>query len=57
MPNEFASVHPIFYFYMLKKCYGVQTSLLPLEGFGFDKNLSYEKVPRDFRSTSQEDKK
>ncbi|WMV18753.1 hypothetical protein MTR67_012138 [Solanum verrucosum] len=30
---------------MLKKCIGDLVSILPLEGFGVDENLSYEEVP------------
>ncbi|WMV08778.1 hypothetical protein MTR67_002163 [Solanum verrucosum] len=30
---------------MLKKCVGDPTSIVSLEGLGFDERLSYEKVP------------
>ncbi|WMV30310.1 hypothetical protein MTR67_023695 [Solanum verrucosum] len=42
--NEWASVHPIFHVYMLKKCVGDLTSVVPLEGLGVDENLSNEEV-------------
>ncbi|WMV37849.1 hypothetical protein MTR67_031234 [Solanum verrucosum] len=42
--NDFASVHPVFYVSMLKKCVGKPTSIVPLEGLGVDENLSYEEV-------------
>ncbi|WMV49897.1 hypothetical protein MTR67_043282 [Solanum verrucosum] len=45
LPNELASVHPIFHVSMLQKCVGDPTSIVPLEGVGFDENLSYEEVP------------
>ena len=45
LPQELASVHPVFHVPMLKKCLGAPTSVLPVEGLGFDENLSYEEVP------------
>ncbi|WMV14189.1 hypothetical protein MTR67_007574 [Solanum verrucosum] len=45
LPNELASVHPVFHVSMLKKCVGDSTSIVPLEGLGVDENLSFEKVP------------
>ncbi|WMV45520.1 hypothetical protein MTR67_038905, partial [Solanum verrucosum] len=45
LPNELASVHPVFHISMLKKCIGEPVSILPLEGLGVDENLSYEEVP------------
>ncbi|KAK4729690.1 hypothetical protein R3W88_022678 [Solanum pinnatisectum] len=45
LPNELASVHPIFHVSMLKKCIGDLTSIVPLEGLGVKENLSYEEVP------------
>ncbi|WMV45230.1 hypothetical protein MTR67_038615 [Solanum verrucosum] len=44
LPNELASVHPVFHVSMLKKCIGDLVSIHPLEGLGVDKNLSYEEV-------------
>ncbi|WMV50559.1 hypothetical protein MTR67_043944 [Solanum verrucosum] len=45
LPNELASVHPVFHVSMLKKCVGDSTSIVSLEGLGVKKNLSYEEVP------------
>ncbi|WMV50149.1 hypothetical protein MTR67_043534 [Solanum verrucosum] len=45
LPNELASMHPVFHVSMLKKCVGGPTSIVPLEGLGVDENLSYEDVP------------
>ncbi|KAK4729692.1 hypothetical protein R3W88_022680 [Solanum pinnatisectum] len=45
LPNELASVHPVFHVSMLKKCVGDPTSIVPLEGLGAKENLSYEEVP------------
>ncbi|WMV32992.1 hypothetical protein MTR67_026377 [Solanum verrucosum] len=45
LPNELASVHPVFHVSMLKKCVGDPTSIVPLEGLGVKENLSYEEVP------------
>lgn len=42
LPNDLTSVHPVFHVYMLKKCVGDPTSIVPLEGLGFEENLSYE---------------
>ncbi|XP_069144426.1 uncharacterized protein [Solanum lycopersicum] len=44
LPAELASVHPVFHVYMLKKCIGVPTSILPVEGLGVGEDLSYEEV-------------
>ncbi|WMV25095.1 hypothetical protein MTR67_018480 [Solanum verrucosum] len=46
-PYELVLVHPVFHVYMLKKCVGDQTSIVPLEGLGFKGNLYYEEVPVD----------
>ena len=45
LPSEFASVHPVFHVYMLKKCIGDPESTLFIEGLGLKDNLSYEDVP------------
>ncbi|XP_069145690.1 uncharacterized protein [Solanum lycopersicum] len=45
LPNDLASVHPVFHVSMFKKCLGDQASILPVEGLGVDENLSYEEVP------------
>ena len=43
-PSELSLVHPLFHVSMLKKCIGDPVSILPIEGFGVDENLSYEEV-------------
>ncbi|WMV58081.1 hypothetical protein MTR67_051466 [Solanum verrucosum] len=43
-PNDLASVHTIFHVSLLKKCVGDPTSIVPLEGLGVKKNISYEEV-------------
>ena len=45
LPNELASVHPVFHVSILKKCLGNPASILPITGLGVDENLSYEEVP------------
>ena len=45
LPPDFASIRPVFHVYILKKCLGDPTSILPIEGLGVDGNLSYEEVP------------
>ncbi|XP_015068727.1 uncharacterized protein LOC107013295 [Solanum pennellii] len=47
LPNELASVHPVFHVCMLKKCIGDPVSILPIDGLGVDENLSYEDVSID----------
>ena len=44
-PVEISSINPIFDVSMLKKCLGDPTSILLVDGFGFDEDLSYEEVP------------
>ncbi|WMV50322.1 hypothetical protein MTR67_043707 [Solanum verrucosum] len=44
LPNELASVHPVFYVPLLKKCVGDLTSVVLLKGLGFNENLFYEEV-------------
>ncbi|WMV08508.1 hypothetical protein MTR67_001893 [Solanum verrucosum] len=46
LPNDLASVHPVFHVSLLKKCFGDLTSMVPLEGLGVKENLSYEEVSR-----------
>ena len=45
MPNDLASVHPIFHVSVLNKCVGDPTSIVPLECLGVKENLSYEEAP------------
>ena len=45
LPVELASVHPVFHVSMLKKCLGDPASILPVEGLGVGKDLSFEEVP------------
>jgi len=47
LPNDLASVHPIFHVSMLKKCVGDPTYIVPLEGLGVNDNVSYEEVPTE----------
>ena len=45
LPNQLASVHPVFHVSMIKKWIGDPVSILPIEGLGVDENLSYDEVP------------
>ena len=45
LPAQLACVHPFFCVSMLKKCLGDPTSILPVEIFGVNEDLSYEKLP------------
>ncbi|WMV25164.1 hypothetical protein MTR67_018549 [Solanum verrucosum] len=44
LPNELASVHPVFQVSLLKKCVSDPTLIVPLEDLGVKENLSYEEV-------------
>ncbi|WMV49979.1 hypothetical protein MTR67_043364 [Solanum verrucosum] len=44
LPNELASVHPVFYVSFLKKCVGDPISIVPLESLGIKESLSSEEV-------------
>ena len=44
LPNDFASVHPVFHVSMIKKFLRDPISILLVEGL-VDENLSYEEVP------------
>ncbi|WMV24634.1 hypothetical protein MTR67_018019 [Solanum verrucosum] len=44
LPNELASVHPVFHVFMSKKCIGNPTSIVSLEGLEIKENLVYEEV-------------
>ncbi|WMV09669.1 hypothetical protein MTR67_003054 [Solanum verrucosum] len=45
LPNDLASVHPVFHVSLLKKCVGDPKSIYPLEGFEVKEYLSYEEAP------------
>ena len=47
LPNDLASVYPVFHVLMLKNCLGDPASILSVEGLGVDENLSYEEGPLD----------
>ena len=42
---ELAFVHPVFHVFMLKKCLGDPSSILPIDGLGVGEDLSNEEVP------------
>ena len=44
MPNELATVHPVFDVSILKKCVRDLTPIVSLEGLGVDESISYEEV-------------
>ncbi|WMV49811.1 hypothetical protein MTR67_043196 [Solanum verrucosum] len=44
LPNELASVHPVFHVYLLKKCIGDPKTIVPLEDLGVKEKISYEEV-------------
>ncbi|KAH0642123.1 hypothetical protein KY290_035222 [Solanum tuberosum] len=44
LPNELASVHPVFQVSMLKKCIWDPVSIFPLEGLSVDESLSNEEI-------------
>ncbi|XP_069147116.1 uncharacterized protein [Solanum lycopersicum] len=43
-PADLASVHPFFHVFIIKKCLGDPSSILPGEGLGDGEDLSYEEV-------------
>ena len=44
LPQELESVHPVFNIYMLKKCMGDTSLILPIENDGINDSLSYEEI-------------
>ena len=44
LPKELISVHPIFHNFMLKKCIGNPSLMVPTENVGIKDILSYEEV-------------
>ncbi|XP_069144089.1 uncharacterized protein [Solanum lycopersicum] len=45
LPAKLATVHPVFYISLLKKCVSDLASIVPLESVAVKDNLSYEDVP------------
>ncbi|WMV45802.1 hypothetical protein MTR67_039187 [Solanum verrucosum] len=45
LPQELVAVHPVFYIFMLKKCMGDPSLIIPIENIGIKDNLSYEEIP------------
>ena len=44
LPQQWASVHPIFHIFMLKECMGDPSLIVPTENIGIKDNLSYEEI-------------
>ncbi|WMV50926.1 hypothetical protein MTR67_044311 [Solanum verrucosum] len=44
LPNDLASVHPVFHVSLLKECVGDLTFIVPLKGLRVNENISYEEV-------------
>ncbi|WMV58868.1 hypothetical protein MTR67_052253 [Solanum verrucosum] len=44
LPQELAAVHPVFYIFMLKKCMGDPSLIIPTEDIGIKDSLSYEEI-------------
>ncbi|XP_049414673.1 uncharacterized protein LOC125877419 [Solanum stenotomum] len=47
LPSELASMHPVFYVLLLKKCISDPTSVVRLESVGVKESLSYEGIPNE----------
>ncbi|WMV14970.1 hypothetical protein MTR67_008355 [Solanum verrucosum] len=45
LPQELATVHPVFHISMLKKCMRDPSLIIPTENVGIKDNLSYEEIP------------
>ncbi|WMV37170.1 hypothetical protein MTR67_030555 [Solanum verrucosum] len=44
VPQELATVHPVFQISMLKRCMGDPSLIIPTENIGIKDNLSYEDI-------------
>ncbi|WMV49704.1 hypothetical protein MTR67_043089 [Solanum verrucosum] len=44
LPQELATVHPVFHVSMLKKCMGDHSLIIPTEDIGIKDSLSYEEI-------------
>ncbi|XP_049410546.1 uncharacterized protein LOC125873721 [Solanum stenotomum] len=44
LPSELAAVHLVFHIFMLKKCLGDPSIIVPTENIGIKDNLSYEEI-------------
>ncbi|WMV50797.1 hypothetical protein MTR67_044182, partial [Solanum verrucosum] len=42
LPQELAVVHPVFHVFMLKKCMGDPSLIIPTEDIGIKDSISYE---------------
>ncbi|WMV13398.1 hypothetical protein MTR67_006783 [Solanum verrucosum] len=45
LPQELASVHPVFHIFMLKKCMDDPSLIIPTENIEIKDGLSYEEIP------------
>ncbi|WMV19619.1 hypothetical protein MTR67_013004 [Solanum verrucosum] len=45
LTQELTAVHPVFHIFMLKKCMGDPSLLIPTEDIGIKDSLSYDEIP------------
>ena len=45
LPLDFATVHPVFYVSLLKKCIGDPAVIVPIQSIDVQKSLSYKEIP------------